>query len=579
MSALPHLVIAGVCVGVLASHAEEATPSVIDVSKFGAVPDSGKDATEAIRRAIHAAMEAPKPVILSFPVGRYDLYDEKAVRRIYHVSNTAPETVSSEKVIGILLDGASDITIDGHGSLLMFHSKMTMLVADHCKDITFRNISFDFARPTVSEFRVERISGKTMDVVIGDEYPYSVENNRLIWLGGNVSPDSNLAQQYDPIQDRTWRRWDWNPIQSAKSIEEIGPHRVRLTYDHTPDAQVGAIFQFRDGVRDQVGAFINRSKNISFLNVGMHFAHGLGIVSQFSENVSFDHLVFTPRPSTGRTCAGYADFLQFVGCRDRVSITNSAFAGAQDDAINVHGMFLQVQSKEADDKIIVRFMHPQSWGYDAFAPGDDIEFVNKDSLTSFGSGRVSAVQQIDGRNILLTLERPVPTNLRMGADCVENVTWTPSVVVKNCRFARVPTRGILVTTRQPVLIEGNTFWRLPMSSILIADDAGSWFESGAVHNVRITGNTFAECSSPVISIAPENSDAEAERPVHRQIDVEHNLFRMPAGMAIDAKSVQGLTLKMNTFEGPDWNAETMKHIIQTEACTDVSVSANIVSHQ
>lgn len=573
LSALPRLIVASLCVAALVNYAgAAASPSVIDVSKYGAVPDSGKDATEAIQRAIDAAMKAPKPVILSFPKGRYDLYDAKAIRRVYHISNTAPEAVSSEKVIGILLDGAWDITVDGQGSLLMFHSKMTMLVADHCKDITFKNIHFDFARPTVSEFKVDGVSDKAMEVTIGQDYPYSVKNNKLSWLGGNVSPESHLAQEYDPIQDRTWR--SWNPIQSAKTIEEIGPYKLRLTFDETPNAPVGTIFQIRDGVRDQVGAFIYRSKNISFLNVGVHFSHGLGIVSQFSENISFDHLVFTPRSGTGRTCAGYADCLQFIGCRGRVSITNSNFAGAQDDAINVHGMFLQVQSKEAENKIRVRFMHPESWGYDAFAPGDDIEFVNKESLTSFGTGKVSSVQQVNGREMLLTLDHPVPSDLQMRADCVENVTWTPSVVVKNCRFARVPTRGILVTTRRSALIEGNTFWRLPNNSVLIADDAGSWFESGAVRDVRITGNTFVQCSTPVIRIAPENSKVDARRPVHRNIRVDHNLFEMSAGIVVDAKSVQGLSFLTNRFTGANWTDESMAHSVRTEACMDVHIGAN-----
>ena len=41
---------------------------------------------------------------------------------------------------------------------------------------------------------------------------------------------------------------------------------------------------------------------------------------------------------------------------------------------------------------------------------------------------------------------------------VENVTYTPEVIVRNNYFSRIPTRGLLVTTRRKVLIESNTFF-------------------------------------------------------------------------------------------------------------------------
>ena len=53
---------------------------------------------------------------------------------------------------------------------------------------------------------------------------------------------------------------------------------------------------------------------------------------------------------------------------------------------------------------------------------------------------------------------------------VENVTWTPEVEIRNNYFSRIPTRGILVTTRRKVVIEDNVFYRIPMSGVLVSDD-------------------------------------------------------------------------------------------------------------
>ena len=102
---------------------------------------------------------------------------------------------------------------------------------------------------------------------------------------------------------------------------------------------------------------------------------------------------------------------------------------------------------------------------------------------------------VSPREIEITLTKPVPANLlKNGTRVVENITWTPRVHIARCHFSRIPTRGILITTRQPSVIEDNYFYGMQMSAILVADDARSWFESGPVHNLIIRNNTFNRCA-------------------------------------------------------------------------------------
>jgi hypothetical protein len=51
----------------------------------------------------------------------------------------------------------------------------------------------------------------------------------------------------------------------------------------------------------------------------------------------------------------------------------------------------------------------------------------------------------------------VPVELREG-NAIENITWTPEVEIRNNFFARIPTRGVLVTTRRKVVIENNRLY-------------------------------------------------------------------------------------------------------------------------
>src|SRR5256885_1308856 len=104
-------------------------------------------------------------------------------------------------------------------------------------------------------------------------------------------------------------------------------------------------------------------------------------------------------------------------------------------------------------------MHPQTYGFAAFYPGGRVEFVRTSTLVAYARNRVISTESISPRVIRLTLEQAVPVELREG-DAIENITWTPEVEIRNNYFARIPTRGVLVTTRRKVVIENNRFDRI-----------------------------------------------------------------------------------------------------------------------
>ena len=183
--------------------------------------------------------------------------------------------------------------------------------------------------------------------------------------------------------------------------------------------------------------------------------------------------------------------------------------------------------------------------------------------------------------MIIELTRPIPRGMLKG-DCLENLSWNPSLTVRNCRFESVNTRGLLVTTRGKVLIEGNTFYRTGMNAILIADDAMSWYESGPVEDVVIRGNEFVECaynSTPnnyAIAIAPENHILVKDYYVHHNIRIENNIFKVYDAPLMTARSVDGLTFKNNKIiqthlMDPGVNKPSFKIV----ACRHVQISGNI----
>ena len=136
-------------------------------------------------------------------------------------------------------------------------------------------------------------------------------------------------------------------------------------------------------------------------------------------------------------------------------------------------------------------MHGQTYGFQSLLAGNEVDFIDPHTLLPLGTFRVKTARMDGEREIIVGLTKPVPQGIRDRKElAVENATYTPEVTIRGNCFARIPTRGILVTTRRPVLIEDNLFFRTQMSAILIADDARSWYESGMVRNVCIRGNRF-----------------------------------------------------------------------------------------
>lgn len=547
----------------------------LNVVDFGASPDSGTDATEAIQRALATAkLKSPEPVVLRFPKGQYDFFPEKATRVDYFIPGTASEaeSPSKTKVIGLYLKDFKNLTLEGNGALLMYHGKMTSIVLDGCENVNFHNLHVDYKRPTVSELRVENVGETWLDAKIHPDSKYEILADRLIWVGENWRNQSRESQAYDSERDVTWRAW--NPVASARKAEERKPGWVRLHYDRRPDAKPGLVFQMRDGIRDQLGVFQVRCRNVTWRDIGMHYAHGLMFSSQRCENLTFERVACEPRTESGRTCASFADFMQFSQCFGKLRIEGCRFCGAHDDAISIASDQLRIVGRPASDQLVIRFMHPQSYGFNGFAPGDEIEFVRPRTLTPFASDRVKASKLLNPHEIKLTLTKPAPANIE-AEDCVSNVTAMPEVEIRNCRIARVPTRGILIHTTRKVVIENNVFWRTPMAAILVNNDAAAWFIAGSIKDMLIRGNEFIECGEPAIRVWPENREALEDNPVHRNIRIENNVFRLQGVTgALQAKSTEELCFTDNRLIMT--KPVPIKELLYFQACRKVVVTGNRV---
>lgn len=556
-------------------QAADGDATVIDVTDFGADPAGAKDSAEAIIAALDEAAEIQEEnpdeeIVIDFPKGEYQIYPDKAQERELYVSNTVgANTQYKDKKIGILVEDLNNITIDGNGSDFVFHGKMTTFASIRSENVTFEDFSVDFAVPTAVDITVEETEGNTATVYIPECYNYSVENNSIHWYSdkspytdeyywtGTDKFPNNYSQGIDLETGITTRSNEL--FNNRTSIEDLGNHRVKFTYSSKPGSvKTGMCYQMRPTVRDTPGTFFWKSKDVVLNNLDIQFLHGFGMVGQTSENITLNDVDFKAPENTGRTTASYADFVQMSGCKGLINIWDCYFANAHDDPINIHGTFQQVVDISEDRReITVRYRHNETAGFPSFAAGDEVEFTRQSNMLPVENSVRTVEEVISGptgdssegislTDTVIRFTEPIPEEVVADQYVAENITYTPSVHIKGNTFTQIPTRGVLVTTRQPVVIEDNIFEGMSMAAIYISCDAQSWYESGRVEDVLIKNNTFYRCGgNGVIFIEPTNPTVSTDSTVHKNIRILDNTFYQSGNRTVDAKSVDGLTISGN----------------------------------
>ena len=589
----------------------------VNVADHGAIADSEADSCLAFNKTIEAA-RANNATILRIPRGTYHFYWHSCGQwaPAIYVSNTVT-TPLPPKPIGLWLRGLTGLVVEGEHSLLLMHGLMTPIAVDHSHNITIRNLAVDFPHPSVVEALVTAASpdGKSFELQVHGANNVSVSEAGKVTFGSlgegwtldgvtGLSPVAQsdhkagtLCQEFDPVSDITWRRG--NPLAGA-TVAALGDGQsLRLTFKtkQTEVPQAGHHLWFRDGGRPNAGVLTQYSSAVSYANVAMHFMSGFGIVAQYTRGLSFSNVSAEPAAGSGRHCSCSADLLHFSACAGLINVTGGRFVGAQDDGVNVHGTHLQIVAQTSERNIVVEFRQAGSYGFDAFFAGDKVQFTRSDTLESFGTGVIKRAKMLSAKGCLADPESVLPCQIaleleaplvgaRLKMDVVENVAYTADFYIAGAYFSRIPTRGLLVTTRGKVRIHNNTIHTPLRPALHIADDAANWFESGPIADVEFDGNIVIRKhnqsrplnhgDSPPIDVKPSNTKNAT---VHRNLRVTNNELHLHQGSklaVVAAKSLAGLTLACNRIYSPGRPFLSPAEMVSSFNSSGITVKDNTV---
>ena len=568
----------------------KADTAIIYLKDFGLRNTKKKDCNSFINEAIKS-IDPNKPTKLVFTRGDYHFYPDQSNKRNYFESNT---TDINPRNCAFLFENMSNIVIEGNGSNLIFHEQMQPFTFDNCKNMVLRNINIDWEQPLTAQAQILEVKEKSMRVSINlKEYPFRIEEGKLFFgtSKDNVNPWKSTMEFDREGRFVVPQTGDWGCLGRGWEnylAENILPGTIEINLPLLRKPAVGNYLVMRHAERIHSGIFIQNSLNITVQNVNLYHATGLGILAQFSKDLTFDGYRAIPNANKNRYFGGGDDGLQVSNCQGQITVTNCEFAGLMDDPINVHGTSVKVIEIVNDMQLKCRFMHHQSIGLNWGHARDKISFIENSTMKSLGLGEIANFKLLDNETFIITLKANIPKELEV-EDALENLTWSPDLLVTNSHFKSCRARGLLVSTPGKVVIENNIF-ESSGSAILIAGDANNWFESGAVTDVLIKNNVFTElCNTSsyqfcegIISVYPEIPVLNGNTPqFHKNIRIENNEFHPFDYPVLFARSVDSISFSSNSITRSK-RFEPYHHrkfTFSFEACRNVSVSGNTFSDE
>lgn len=533
-------------------------------SEFGVLPN--QEITEQLALLFDKAANCECEKI-SFDPGTYYINSEKCRKYMLYITNTVGDKEFNENEtphfneVPFYLNGVKNLTIEGNGAVFIVEGKVTNFAIENCENIVVRDIEIRHAHPDMHELRVIKKSLFSVDYEIDRDSQYLFENGKLYFYGTGYKccADSCAANAHwigllrSETPDKIKRVS--HPLFGAFRMQNLGKRKFRAYYANTLRFKENDCFYIFDVRRQYAGIFINKSSDIVIDSFKQRFNYSLAFVAQDSKNVSIINSHFCPEKNSARKMASVADFMQVCMCRGKFSVSNSVFDGAGDDCLNVHGIHFKIV-KTLGNKIIVRFMHPQSHGFNPLHEGDMVAYINPKTMLQEGSSKILKSTLLNETDIQLVLDKD--SDKWIGY-VIEDIDACPDVDFENNFLTRIITRGLLLTTRGKVRIKNNHFKSTTMSGILLSDDAKSWYESGMCLDVSVENNKFDYCGETPVRIKPENKIHSGA--VHKNIRITGNEFMNYKGFCITAKSTDNIVVSSNKYCND-------KHL-KTVKCTNV----------
>ncbi len=521
------------------------------------------NATPVVREALER-LRAAGGGELCFQKGEYHFYREGARKEFMAVSNNS----ACDKYMAFPILDMENVTVDGGGSVFVFHDVTFPFMVSRSKNIVIRNLICDTGVSPLVEFVVHDITdrGFMMDID-REKNPFFVEDGSLCFRRESeiVSGKNEFfslhalgkhAVQFFATGDCGADMSNLPARLMQCDVEETATG-IRATYrEGSPDpcryGEGETITSIIDGKRNVDVICLDRSQNLHLENITVGRGIGMGIVGQLSTDIVIDGFStdVSFHPDGYQTLT--ADSLHFINCDGKLEIKNCTISDTMDDALNVHGMYTAVTSVE-EGVLRSAIKHQEQRHFNPYRPGDRLTVINNETFA------IVAEFVVEDSRLLSGTEIETRGRFTHGADKVtagfwiENPDRMPDLHLHHNHFYNYP--NVRISGGGEMLVEHNRFADCN-TALLCMDLARYWYESGRVGHLVYRHNEFDNCNgrggSAFLRIGIDGVPDEEAPKIHNRIEIVDNVFKNVKEFAVKAGGVKELVLRDNQFpDGPE----------------------------
>ncbi|MFR9600714.1 MAG: right-handed parallel beta-helix repeat-containing protein [Rikenellaceae bacterium] len=448
------------------------------------------DVTLDIRNALESAT-SPR-VKISLQKGIYSVAPTYAFERYCAVTN---HNNGSKKIV-FPISGFESVEIEGNGATLLCEGQLFPLLFEDCGEVKVSNLTIDWKTPFLfygEVMAVDKSKGWIEIKPLSDPRSWSIKGGKISFpnshgfnfhsLGASLPFDTTTKGVVDGAIDCNFG--------SDIQLQKLANGNVRIDGKMKKYPPIGSTLNSKgDKALNRYAPAFNfkECQNITLDGITIHHALGMGFLFERSEDIRILNSQIVLPPNSKRVVATTADATHFANCKGNILIDGCRFENMLDDGTNVHGTYLEVTDIVDTHSVNVSLKHYQQLGFNFAQAGDEMWFIMQPSPKRTSANRVKSVRVLNETIMTLTFDNQIPTGLKAG-DCVENKTWNPIFTMSNCVIRNHRARGIVVKSPLKTVIKNNTISSM-MSGILLRGETHSWFESGAVEDVLIEGNTI-----------------------------------------------------------------------------------------
>lgn len=492
----------------------------------------------------------------------------------------------------LTIAGAKDMHIDATGSVFYKEGRGAAVLFESSARCEVKGLTVDMFLPPFIQGEVSEIIKATKpdaadQIILTLEKGYIPANlaTRQNNIGRGFLADANGTIYPMPAvfgvlygADNAPGKWTW--IYKRSSPEERGPQLGDSVALHMPGGGGGII--------------VNNCDSMRFYDATV-YSSGIFCVWESGQRSPggnyYKRLKIIKRPGTSRLGAGAKDGFHSMSQARGPTIEDSEISRVCDDGMNIHGFINVVVKKLADDKYVLAGLYGRDYdiGTELLLLGDTTmkpltrckvvawePFNQTEGLKLYGemqkyflkkhaSSLRGTIEPFFG---VVTLDEKV--NLDIGDQASSKAFDGNGVTVRNLYMHDHCNRGLLLRASN-ALIENCRFENIMWGGVYISSSLVTYLEGGVPDNVRITGNTFTNCSSrtffaksPILwgscaslsilgSGPPKKTEEFMTAGVNRyysNIEVKGNTFVDSPGLPILIANVDNAKVYDNVFVRP-----------------------------